>query len=88
VPVLIVPESFNMLGLRSVEKKEKKSTVPNYVYNYITSGGPSSIMCMGRERWTVGTVGGWEGTSVRRRALASWSAHEIKAGRKVLARTK
>jgi len=54
-----------MLGPRSVENKikEKKSTVPNYMYNYITSGGPSSIMCMGRERWTVGTagtVGGWE----------------------------
>jgi hypothetical protein len=50
-----------MLGLRSVEKTQKKSTVPNYMYNYITSGGPSSIMCMGRERWTVGTVGGWVG---------------------------
>ncbi len=35
----------------------------------------------------MGTVGGWEGTSVRRRAPASWSAHEMKPGRKFRVRT-
>jgi hypothetical protein len=78
-----------MLGPRSVEKKSKKKRVLYAITCIITlpvEVPPALCVCGGRGgRW--GTVGGWEGTSVRRRAPASWSAHEIKPGRKVLVRT-